>query len=256
MENINNININEMAIPWYDEQHTKSYLYDDILITNLSNILNNNIYNKINNLKSIYVDKLKEIYETNIFNNNNHYSLNLLHTEAELINILTKYIVHKKNSNIDIILIGLSYLYKISELLRNQIGQKIFIKCNTTNTIYRSSYKFCIYKHECTFNYNTQNKNTCYQDHYVHNLVSSDISIIIDYLYNNYSDIITYKNNNDYNILYNNELLDNFTLNNNDIIKTINTLQFVINHMETELKNKCMYLPKSSWNAQHFIKIK
>ena len=45
-------------------------------------------------------------------------------------------------------------------------------------------------------------------------------------------------------------------LHNKEILKTINTLSFVIDHMEKELKNKCMYLPELEWESCHFLKNK
>ena len=41
---------------------------------------------------------------------------------------------------------------------------------------------------------------------------------------------------------------------NKEILKTINTLSFVINHMENEIKSKCMYLPENEIEECHFNK--
>ena len=39
-----------------------------------------------------------------------------------------------------------------------------------------------------------------------------------------------------------------------ELYKSINTLSYVINHMETELKSKCMFLDESEWEKNHFVK--
>ena len=78
-------------------------------------------------------------------------------------------------------------------------------------------------------------KNQSYQDHYVHRMVSTDLTILIEYID---------KKNND----------PSFVIHNKEILKTINILSFVINHMENELKAKCMYLNENVWETCHFLK--
>ena len=48
----------------------------------------------------------------------------------------------------------------------------------------------------------------------------------------------------------------NLVLHNKEILKTINTLSFVIGHMETELRTKCLYLPENEWEQCHVVKNK
>ena len=43
---------------------------------------------------------------------------------------------------------------------------------------------------------------------------------------------------------------------NKEILKTINTLSFVIEHMQTELNSKCLYLNDEESEKMHFIKKK
>ena len=38
---------------------------------------------------------------------------------------------------------------------------------------------------------------------------------------------------------------------NKDILKTLNTLAYVINHMENELSSKCIYYEKKDWDKFH-----
>ena len=67
-------------------------------------------------------------------------------------------------------------------------------------------------------------------------MVSADLKILINYI-------------NLKNISFN-------ALLNKEILKTINTLSFVIGHMELELKTKCLYIPESEWESCHVIKNK
>ena len=39
---------------------------------------------------------------------------------------------------------------------------------------------------------------------------------------------------------------------NKEILKSINTLSYVINHMENELKSRCIYLDKKDWDKHHY----
>ena len=44
-------------------------------------------------------------------------------------------------------------------------------------------------------------------------------------------------------------------IHNKDILKSVNTLSFVIAHMETELKTKCMYAEQKEWDSFHYIHV-
>jgi hypothetical protein len=106
---------------------------------------------------------------------------------------------------------------------------------NVESVISRCSYKFCSYQDGCEYNYNLKSRNMCYQDHYVHNMVSCDLKILIDYTEFKYGE-------------------SKIVSHNKEILKTINTLAYVINHMENELRAKCMYLDESEWEKNHFVK--
>ena len=127
----------------------------------------------------------------------------------------------------DFLLKCLKLLLELSEILRERLKQKE-IKINKNN-LHRSSYKFCNFKEKCSYNY-TKKRNYCYQDHYVHNMVSYDIKVLINFIENN-----------------------DITSNNKEILKSINTISFVINHMESELNAKCMYLEENEWESFHII---
>ena len=121
--------------------------------------------------------------------------------------------------------------------MRIRLGQKEINndknQDSTQSTITRCSYKFCSYQDSCTYNYNLKTKNLCYQDHYVHNMVSSDLKILLNYIKQQSS-----------------------VMHNKEILKTINTLSFVIGHMELELRTKCLYLPENEWEMCHVVKNK
>jgi hypothetical protein len=209
-----------------------------------------NVESKIDQIEKEYMNKLKDIeilcnnkLLVEEFKKNN--SLSILQKELEIIKLLTKYTLQNKNINYEFFLNCLDILLNLSETLRIRIGQKE-INHDKQNEqkqvikddliISRCSYKFCSYQDNCSYNYNPKTKSLCYQDHYVHNMVSADLKILINYI-------------NLKNISFNASL-------NKEILKTINTLSFVIGHMELELRTKCLYLPESEWESCHVIKNK
>lgn len=201
------------------------------------NILDNNIENEpIDESKNDYNYniKIKELIE--LYNNTEEIekikqftSLNILKKELEIIKLLTKYFLQNKVIEYNYITVCLKLLLLLSEHLRVRINQKKIVNKNSINILKRSSYKFCVYKHNCMYNYNKKCKYVCYQDHYVHNMVSYDLELLINYIDNN------------------NES------NNKDILKTLNTLNFVIGHMESELKMKCLYIKNENDAEQYHI---
>merc|ERR1711991_124164 len=101
----------------------------------------------------------------------------------------------------------LNVLRLMSQFLRLDLQQK---KLKANNSIPRSSYKFCHFKDSCVYNYD-KDKNGCYADHHVHNLVEADLEALLEYIKNNYK--------------------ENIINHNKEIIKCINTLCFVLKHM-------------------------
>lgn len=206
-----------------------------------------NIEFKVLQLENEYQNKLKETEElcnnpediTKIYNQN---SLYILQKELDIIRLLTKYTLQNKNIDYNFFISCLNILLNLSEVLRIRLGQKEIThdkqKQNkyNDNSIYRCSYKFCSYKDTCKYNYDLKTKNLCYQDHYVHHMVSADLKILLEY--------IKTKSN------------DATFLHNKEVLKTINTLSFVIGHMESELKTKCIYLEEKDWNSCHYVKNK
>lgn len=244
------MSLEEKTLNWYNEY--KKDIYEGNINNNMNEFItkfNNkleelNMDNKINQIEQDYQNKLDNIeklcnnpQEVILIKSKN--SLIILQKELEIIKLLTKYTLQNKNLNYNFYLLCLNILLDFSETLRLRLNQKELIhenkSSNSENYLSRCSYKFCSYQENCTYNYNIKSKNLCYQDHYVHNMVSADLKILINYI----------------NLKYDKEKSLNH---NKEILKTINTLSYVITHMELELKNKCLYLSEDKWDTCHFIK--
>lgn len=233
---------------WYD-LYNESYIQDYeaqlsqpiIKLQAKYKVKNNVIENKVEQLEIEYDTKMKQLAELceNVELQNKikqDYSLHILEKELDIIKLLTKYSLLNNTLEYNFTVKTLNILLDFSETLRIRLGQKpLTSDKNNSEVITRSSYKFCSYKDSCTYNYNFKDKNMCYQNHYVHNMVSADLRILIKYIVNKYTSQTNISHN-------------------KDILKTINTLSFVIAHMESELKTKCLYLPKLEWNKYHVIK--
>lgn len=235
---------------WYNDYNLENNIKIDQKINDYINKLSNKnedktIEIKINQIEKDYQNKLLEIEK--LYENLNEIqflksksSLIILQKELDIIKLITKYTLQNKKINYDFIMNSLNILLELSEHLRIRIGQKDFnhdkMILTSENMILRCSYKFCCYNDNCSYNYNLKIKNLCYQDHYVHNMVSADLKFLINYIKSNYEET-------------------KIVLHNKEILKTINTLSFVIEHMEKELKNKCMYLPETEWESCHILKI-
>ena len=216
-------------------------------VNKLSNKVDDkNVENKINQIETDYKNKLKEIQDLCLNNKmiddiKLKSSLFIIQKELDIIRLITKYTLQNKNLEYTFFVDCLHLLLSFSEILRVRISQKEIqhdkVQYTETVPIIRCSYKFCSYQDGCTYNYNLKTKNLCYQDHYVHNMVSADLKILLEY--------ITQKNENNKWIPHNKEIL-----------KTINTLSFVIGHMETELRTKCLYIPENEWEQCHVVKNK
>lgn len=178
---------------------------------------NNNIQ-----IEEFNIDKFIDNIKKKSINKLN--SLELLKLELDISVNINKYYFSYNNNKIDIILELLNKILDICKILKDKLNLKTLkIKNNmiTKQSLPRSSYKFCIHKDACKFNYDN-NKNGCYSHHYVHNLLEYDIHTIIYYIKN-----------------YINK--DNFN-NNQEIIKSFTTINYVIKHMYEELYNIKLYV--------------
>jgi len=225
-------------------------LIDNSEFIKLVNILKNQndqniVQVKIAQIETDYLQKLKEI--ENLCNSPEEIeklsimnSLKILQKELEVIKLLTKYSLQNNQLNYDFFMNALKLLLSLSETLRKRLNQeeiKVEKTILTEDNISRCSYKFCNYKDSCNYNYNKAKNLICYQDHYVHNMVSADLKVLLQYTEQKYGEI-------------------KIVSHNKEILKTINTLSFVINHMESKLKAKCMYLPENEIESFHYVKAK
>ena len=188
----------------------------DYLNNNIEIIDNNN--NKEYDMEDI-VSNFKEVEKLQKLN-----SIELLKEEYELsLKIHKFYFQVNKNTKI-IILKCINYLLNITNILSNRIQMnKIDLnnKLINFNNIPRSSYKFCSFKEACKFNYNQCSNKGCFAHHFVHNMLEYDINNL-KYFIETFLD-------------------DEKILNNNIIIKSLTTINFVIKHMYDELNNILIY---------------
>ena len=164
-------------------------------------------------------------------------SLNILEEELKIIKLLSKYTLQNNYLNYSFFLKSLDLLLELSSILSVRLKlQTIEHKMkNYNNYIPRCSYKFCNFKNDCFYNYNKKTKNICYQDHYVHNMVSADLIILIDYIKQKFNE-------------------SKLIIPNKEILKSINTLSYVVEHMHSELKSRCLYMKDNEIEKEHFIK--
>jgi len=194
----------------------------------LNEIVTNNLENKAIDIFNFSVEnesinnKMKEILLITDLKSLN--DLELLEKEALIIIYINRYLLKTKLTETDkgffidlFKWIKNTSEYFTTKLNLNQISHSKRFK--DEYLINRCSYKFCNYKDNCEFNYDKKEKK-CNSDHYVHNMVYADAESLINYLLNN-----------------NLENVDHH----NEMMKCINTLMFVINHMYNELKNKIFY---------------
>jgi hypothetical protein len=223
-----------MISTYFNNNVLESNEYIDYLIKNYKYI--DNLESKINVQEDDYNLHIDEINNLDILNINNEYEnrkcLYILQKELLIIKLLSKYSLQTNNLDNDFVIKCLKICFELSEILRSKIDQTQ-IKIINKKNIQRCSYKFCNFKENCNYNYSKKKNNHCYQDHYVHNMVSHDLLVLIYYI-----------EDEDFNNINKNESLK-------DILKSINTISFVINHMESELKSKCLYQDEEIWDSFH-----
>ena len=213
------------------------------LLEKIKNTKNtNNIQVKIVEQETNYMEQIDNLNQI-IKNKNILESLNgltileILQKELEVIKLIAKFSLQNNNIDKKFLINALGIILTTSKYLQNKINQQEITNIKQTKVgLIRCSYKFCNFKENCVYNYQ-KNNNHCYQDHFVHNMVSHDIRMLIEYIEQSY---------------YNEDIIKP----NKEILKSLNTLSFVINHMEQELKAKCIYLDKSEWDNFHIYKNK
>ena len=164
----------------------------------------------------------------------NYSSLELLEKQNLSISYINK-LVQNNSDNFNFIIKNLIWLKNVSKELSHRL--KLKIKSHKIelkkNNLVRSSYRFCLYKNNCNYNYNKKSNKCCYADHYVHNILYADIEYLIKYLNKFYKDTV---------------------INNKEVIKCITTIAFVIKHMYKELKELCYYI-KNKKDHEKFHKV-
>ena len=223
-----------MISNYFNENILESNEYIDNLVKNYNFI--DNLENKINIQETDYNLNIDEINKLNILdikkNYENKKGLHILQKELLIIKLLSKYSLQSQNLDNNFVIKCLKICFELSEILRKKINQKQ-IKITNKKNIQRCSYKFCNFKENCNYNYSKKKNNYCYQDHYVHNMVSHDLLVLIYYI-----------EDDEFENINKNESLK-------EILKSINTISFVINHMESELKAKCLYQKEDMWDSFH-----
>jgi hypothetical protein len=205
----------------YDSDNEEEVKNFDINLIDFS-LNNEKILNEINKIL------LTESYEK-------YTALEILKKQDLVSSYISKSIQNNminKNFFIDCI----KFLKNTSEFLANRINQSIFnhnIEFIKKDKIIRSSYKFCNYKHNCTYNYE-KGKKGCYADHYPHSMIYADCNALLHCINEYYNDEIEIQNK--------------------EIVRCINTISYVIRHMYDELNNLCLYCKRCDHDKHHFIK--
>jgi hypothetical protein len=204
----------------------------------LNEIITTSIENKASDIFNFSVEneainiKMKEIINIKDYKGIN--DLDLLEKEALIIIYINRYLLKNKLKETEkqFFIDLFTWIKDVSEFFRNKLNLSKIVHSKRFKEEYlinRCSYKFCNFKDNCEFNYDKKTKK-CNSDHYVHNMVYADCDSLINYLVNN--DI---------------EKIDHH----NEMMKCINTLMFVINHMYNELKNKIFYSKNKNIDELH-----
>lgn len=206
--------------------------YDKILME-LKKVDSIDNVEEIEKIEKEYVDKINQIKELNSDDKKTIEllklsSLDLLKEEYALVKLFSKYSLQQNDYDVKFLLKILNLLYIISNELAERIKQqKITHKKRKDRDIMRCSYKFCNFKSNCKYHYG---KKKCNSDHFVHNMVSADLDNLIDF--------------------FQNKTEKEFT-SNKEVIKSINTILYVISHMESELSDSCRYESEDKWESFH-----
>ena len=204
----------------------------------LNEILNTTVENKTSDIFNFSVEneainnKMKEILLISEFKSIN--DLDLLEKEALIIIYINRFLLKNKLKETDkqFFVDLFNWIKNTSKYFTDKLGLLEITHSKRFKEEYlinRCSYKFCNYKDNCEFNYDKKGKK-CNSDHYVHNMVYADCDSLINYLINNDLEKVDHHN---------------------EMMKCINTLMFVINHMYNELKNKLFYSKNKDVNELH-----
>lgn len=163
--------------------------------------------------------------------------LQILEHQIKVINYLLKLFKVTRLQEINDYEPYLLWIYNTSEYLALSIHQTI--NRTKSNTLIRSSYKFCNKKCDCQSHYGflfQKKTKCCINDHYVHHKVAYDIINLIDYLKRHiYTD-------------HNKVIVET------ELKKGLETINYVLNHMYQELSSFMLYLGKSKYTVKDFYR--
>jgi hypothetical protein len=230
-------------IHWYNlfDNNNEEYNVKFINISSIDNIINNSIdISKLNYSANfsinneLIIKKINDILDKSL---NIYTSIFELLKDQNLISAyLDKYILQNNIISKSFVIKILNWLLLTSIFLSKKLNlepQYHYVDNYIgLQNIPRCSYKFCSFKENCSYNYDST-KNGCYSDHYVYNMLTADIDVIKKYIEFNYP--------NDEKITYNKELL-----------KCINTLNYVIKYMYDEYSVICMTIEPSLYD-KYFV---
>lgn len=198
-----------------------------------------------NETKEVYVeeniiedDNISHILEIDVRSNKKYNPLEIIQLQIKVITNLIKHYKLNRLENIELYYSTLEWVCGTSEYLSQLIKQPI--NRNKTNTLMRSSYKFCNKKGDCQNQYGFlfgHKSKPCMNDHYVHNKIVSDIDNLLNYIK---------KNINIPDQKINLEM---------EVRKGIETINYVINHMNQELSSFMLYF-KDNTNQKSKYTIK
>lgn len=177
-----------------------------------------------------------------------HNDVRIIGNQDMVASYVFKYVIQNNSCEFQLMDDCLTYLATASSYLADKIGTtKTLVNSNRRllsidgNHISRCSYKFCAQTYCCQYNY-PENKRKkvvkgCYSDHFAHGKVYQDIVSLQSYVR-----MIHEKGDSDTIVIRSNQ----------EIIKCINTIAYVIKHMYDELWN--IYIScnkKPSYEALH-----
>lgn len=212
------------------ERQTNMLSWADLIEEDIKENVSNKLINSPTNLNTATNKNeinLDDIPKINIVDTE---ILKIMDYEIKTISYLKSIIKNNQIENkfdYDMFLNKLNWIHSVEEFYMKKFDLPVVSHFNKSDKhlLPRSSYKFCEYNFECGFHYGkNKKKKGCYAQHYVHNYLCADIKEIINYI-----ESIKTKNE-----------LPNFS----ELLKCVNTLNYVINHMKDELEHSKYYTNK------------
>jgi hypothetical protein len=207
-------------------------------IISSADIIEDKVYQKLDYRTNFSVDNEDVNDEVNkIVKNKPCESINsliLLDNEYFLIQYISKHIQQYKikSDNIPKYIKYLTWISDASEILSNRLKLPKITKPYSGDLIKRT-YDFCPHRSNCQINYGSK-KGKCCAPHYIHNLVTYDLNMLIKYLE---------KNKEGSAFVFEQEVFK--------ILKHINTIQFIINQMYLELASFKNYVVNNEIEKYH-----